>query len=90
MVQEVEAIYERGVLRPLQCLNLKDSERVRLSIASGSAQTLEALVDHTLLRYARSRSAGLARVPTIEEVRSGLSAIEGSLAELINQERGEY
>lgn len=89
MVQEVEAIYEQGVLRPLQSLNLKNLERVRVSVSSGSNVAGDEIADQTLLCYARTRVSGLARVPTIEEVRAGLSAIKGSMAEFISEERGE-
>jgi predicted DNA-binding antitoxin AbrB/MazE fold protein len=36
MTLTVEAIYENGVLRPLQPLPLKDQERVQVTVASTS------------------------------------------------------
>lgn len=90
MVQTVDAVYERGVLRPLQSLNLKDSEQVRVSICSSSDLPQDGLVDETILRYARTRVAGLARVPTADEVRQGLAGIEGTMADFIAEERGEF
>ena len=90
MVQQVEAIYENGVLRPLQPLDLKESERVRLSVAPENPDPNEDIVDHTLLAYARVRVAAMQYIPTHDEVRARLSVIKGSMAETIIEERGEY
>lgn len=35
MPESVEAIYENGVFRPLQPVNLPEGERVRLTVATG-------------------------------------------------------
>ncbi len=90
MVQQIDAVYENGVLRPLQALNLRESERVRLSVSSSVSNSTEDLIDQTLLQYARARAASLDRVQSIDEVRERLAQIEGSLAELIISEGGEY
>ena len=90
MVQQVEAIYENGVLRPLQPLQLKESERVHLSVSVEPLDPADDLIDHRMVEYARARVAAMDRVPTIQEVREGLSQIHGSMAECIISERGEY
>ena len=90
MVQHVEAVYENGILRPLQVLHLQESERVRLAVSPNMSDSSGDVVDQTLLEYARSRVDALEQVPTIDEVRANLSRIEGSMAELIISERGEY
>jgi predicted DNA-binding antitoxin AbrB/MazE fold protein len=38
MSQQVDAIYEDGVLRPLEPVNLREHERVRLSIEQATAE----------------------------------------------------
>ena len=88
MTQEVDAVYENGVLRPLQPLTLKESAKVRLSISEGAAP--KDRTAYSLLEYARARTAALTHVPTLEEVQESLSEIEGSMSELIIAERGEY
>ena len=96
MVQIVEAIYENGVPRPLEPLDLKESERVRVSVSPDLAgrpsrsAVIEGMIDHKLVAYARAKVAGLDHIPTLEEVRAGLSTIKGSMAEAVIAERGEY
>ncbi len=90
MVQRVEAVYENGVLRPLQPLDLKDAEQVRLVVSTGTAAEEDDSIDHTMLAYARKRVAEADRIPTHEEVRESLSVIKESMSELILAERGEY
>lgn len=87
MRQKVEAIYENGILRPLQPLNLKESDRVYLTVSPNAADDM---VDHTLLAYAKARVAALDYIPTHEEVRENLSKIKESMSELIISERGAY
>ena len=90
MVQQVEAIYEKGMLRPLQPLRLKELEKVHLAVSPSVPSSLEEMTDQTLLEYARTRIASLERSPTMEETREKLSAIKGSMAETIVSERGDY
>jgi predicted DNA-binding antitoxin AbrB/MazE fold protein len=88
MSQQVDAVYERGVLRPLEPLSLKESQRVRLTISESS--TGRSQCDLKLVERARGEVATLKSVPTIEEVRSALSSIPGSLSEDVIRERGDY
>ena len=90
MVQQVEAIYENGILRPLHPLNLKESEHVQLSVSPKVPDALDDMVDHTLLAYAKARVASLESIPTHEEVRASLSKMKGSMSKTIISERGEY
>ena len=88
MVHQVDAVYEDGVLRPLERLPLAQSQRVRL-IVSDEAQS-HPLLDRSVLEQARDEVARMHHVPTIEEVRSVLSTISGSMSEFVIQERGDY
>jgi predicted DNA-binding antitoxin AbrB/MazE fold protein len=88
MGQQVDAVYEHGMLRPLEPLSLKESQRVRLTISEpvgGRSQR-----DLALVERARAEVAALKNVPTIEDVRSALSSIPGSLSEDVIRERGDY
>ena len=91
MTQQIKAIYENGVFRPLhQPVDLAESVTVNLSVSEDAGYSIEDMIDHELLDYARTRTASLARVPTLQEVRDKLSIIEGSMSELIMAERGDY
>ena len=90
MAQQVEAIYENGLLRPLQPLDLKESERVHLSVSPENPDPNDDFVDHAMVAYARAHVAGLENIPTIEEVREMLSQVKGSMSEAIIAGRGEY
>ena len=45
MTQQVEALYENGVFRPLQRLCLKDSARVKVSVSGDAPDALAELID---------------------------------------------
>lgn len=91
MVEHVEAIYENGTLRPLGPVHLNESDRVLRAITKPSASaSLEAMLDHDFIAYARAEVAKMGPIPTLEEVRQRLSKIEGSMAECIIAERGDY
>ena len=90
MVQQVEAVYENGILRPLQPLRLRESEKVMVSVSDESRDALDAVLDHGFIAYARAEVAKMAVIPTLEEVQRQLSTIEGSMSEFIIAERGEY
>jgi|HubBroStandDraft_6_1064221.scaffolds.fasta_scaffold629150_2 predicted DNA-binding antitoxin AbrB/MazE fold protein len=88
MIQQVDAVYENGVLRPLAPLTLQESQRVRITIVdSGAGQEL---LDKELIERARTEVSAMTEIPTIEEVRALLSTIPGSMAEAVSAERGEY
>ncbi len=87
MTQEVEAVYEHGVLRPLKPVSLTESQRVRLTIsdlAPGGSQR-----DMNVVARARAEVAELKTVPTIAEVRSASASIRGSLFDDVIAERGD-
>lgn len=88
MIQQVEAVYENGVLRPLAPVTLNESQRVRITI-DGPDSGLD-LIDTELLERARAEVAAMKDRPTIEQVRALLSTIPGSVADAVIAERGEY
>jgi len=49
MEEIVEAIYEKGVLKPLKKLNLKEGERVRLKIGRKTSKNLSKLLERYII-----------------------------------------
>ncbi|HEX5443385.1 MAG TPA: antitoxin family protein [Pirellulales bacterium] len=86
MYRTVEAIYDDGVLRPLEKLSLRPKQRVLLRIDETPGDSVD-LEDKAFLIYCRSE--GDPNV-TLEEVRQALSRIPGSLTEACSAERDEH
>jgi predicted DNA-binding antitoxin AbrB/MazE fold protein len=88
MLQEVEAVYENGVLRLLSPVVLAESETVHVVIASNSNGRSER--DLRLLQRARAEAASFNEIPSIEEIRRRLAVIPGNMSDDIISERGDY
>ncbi len=88
MIQQVEAVYENGVLRPLAPIALSESQRVRITIVG--PDTGQELLDRDFIERAAAEVATMKDLPTIEQVRTLLSTIPGSVADTVIAERGEY
>ena len=88
MPLRIDAVYENGVLRPLQPLGLKEHERVVVSVtkATGESKGPRLAVDYI---ERLKRELGDDPIPSLEEVRSRLSKIPGSMADEIIAQRGE-
>ncbi len=85
MVQQVDAVYENGLLRPLEPLDLANSQRVRITVATAEAG--RAKRDLQLLERVRAEVAGMTSIPSLEDVQRMLSVIPGSLTEDFAAER---
>ena len=79
MSKQLEAVYENGVLRPLQPLTLADQQHVLV--------TVDEILDYKAWATAQLRELGPA--PGLAEIQRQLSAIPGSMSEVIVEERGE-
>ena len=90
MVRELDAIYENGLLRPLEPFALSESQRVRITISDGADTSVQRLMDHALLEEVRAEVARMQRHPTINEVREALSTIKGNMSDVVMEERGDY
>lgn len=90
MVQLIEAVYENGILRPLQPLHLKEADKVMVSVSLIAGGGLSAKLDHQFVAYARAEVATMKVIPTLEEVQRQLSTIAESMSEAIIAERGDY
>ncbi|MDQ3006943.1 MAG: DUF104 domain-containing protein [Chloroflexota bacterium] len=87
MTTELEAIFQGGVLQPLQPLGLLENQKVSLIIATLPAVLDEAAyLDTDLHRYCESRADNST---TLERVRKKLASIPGSIADDINADREE-
>ncbi|MBI1918922.1 MAG: antitoxin family protein [Planctomycetes bacterium] len=74
MIKHLQAIYEKGVLRPLEPLDL--SEQQRVTIAVSDEAPAEPWLDTECLAAAAAEADDTV---TLEEVRAALAKIPGSL-----------
>lgn len=87
MPRTLEAVYEKGVLRPLQPVDLRENQRVTLTIAEqGGAPPGEDWLD---AEYLQACSAEADESVSLEAVRQALSKIPGSLTDDFVAERDE-
>lgn len=95
MTKPFQAIFESGVLKPLEPLSLGEHEVVTLTIAQSPANHAPAngeplrddWRDHDAIATAEREGAGAI---SIQELREMLKSIPGSLSDVIISERGEY
>jgi predicted DNA-binding antitoxin AbrB/MazE fold protein len=88
MPLQVHAVYENGVLRPLQPLDLREHEHVLVSVVQAATQRRSNLA----VEYIESVKRKLQEAepaPGLEEVRRRLAKIPGSMAAEIVADRGE-
>ena len=81
MIQQFDAVYENGLLRPSHPLQLAEQERVHVLIIPPD--------DDDLLDSEFTIDAEDVPVELVE-VRAALSTIQGSMDAAINELRGEY
>ena len=74
MTQKVQAVYEKGVLRPLEPLDLREEQRV--TVAVSDELSAEPWLDVQCLMAAEAEAD---ETVTLEEVRAALAKIPGSL-----------
>jgi predicted DNA-binding antitoxin AbrB/MazE fold protein len=79
MTRQVQAVYEKGVLRPLEPLLLLENQEVSVTITDTN-DPLTAMIDHGFVERARKEVEAAGQIPTLEDVRKILSKIPGSLS----------
>ena len=98
MSEVVEAVYERGVLRPLDPLDLNEQQKVRIQVWSEEEpeeeEVLRILTQAGLMRP-RSRPEAQPPPPLSEEERQALADDVGrapgkSLSEIVIEDRGVW
>ncbi len=87
MTKRVEAIYEEGILRPLEALPFQEHQRVTVTISDSAQDAAEPFLDHEYIEKVKREVAAMDWIPTLEEVRMGLSKIPGNLSDDFRAER---
>ena len=82
MTRSLRAIYEKGVLRPLEPLPLKEHQQVTVTVSDQD----DDLVDSAFLRHFEAEADDSIDIST---VRSALSKIPGSMTDDFRAERDE-
>ena len=89
MPLQVEAVYENGVLRPLQPLDLIEQEHVIVSVVKARSASVRSHLDADYIDRIKREQPDAGAAPGLEEVRRRLAKIPGSMAAEIVAERGE-
>ena len=84
MLTQFEAIFENGVLRPLEPVSLSEKEQVKVTVSrSADDEWLDT-------EYMDACRAEADPTVTLEQVRTVMSKIRGSMDEAIDEDRGEF
>jgi predicted DNA-binding antitoxin AbrB/MazE fold protein len=86
MVRTLPAVYENGVLRPLEPLPLKDHQRVTVTITESPIEAAEKWLDHA---YLASLESDDEPEPSLEQVRKLMAKLPGKLSDAVRAEREE-
>ncbi|HEY2414077.1 MAG TPA: antitoxin family protein [Pirellulaceae bacterium] len=91
MNQRIDAIFEKGIFRPEVPVHIAEGQRVSLNVESPSAalddiRDVKDLLDAEFMDSCRQSTGD---VPSLAQTRKLLSALQGSLAERVSQERDE-
>ena len=84
MLNDIQAVYENGVLRPLSALPLLEREQVRVTVVRASDE------DWIDCQYMDACSVDADPTVTLEDVRSALAKIRGSMDQTIQADRGDF
>jgi predicted DNA-binding antitoxin AbrB/MazE fold protein len=84
MTKTVEAVYQNGVLRLLEPLNLPENERVAVTVTNADRSLDDDLIDTEFLAYCETQADDSV---SLEAVREAIAKIPGSLADDIRAER---
>ena len=84
MLQEFDAVFENGILRPLLPLPLTEREQVKVTVSR--AQNREWLDTD----FMEACAADADSTPTLAQVRAALAKIQGTMDEAIAADRGQF
>ena len=84
MSNHFEAVYQDGVLKPLEPVPLVEQERVHITISHPDEE------DWMDLEFMESCADEVGDSVPLADVRTALSKIEGSMAQVVIDERGRY
>ena len=77
---QVDAVYEKGILKPLQPLDLAENEHVVVTVTQAANILRFSRLDTEFVEALRRKLAGAEPAPGLAEVRRRLSKIPGSMA----------
>lgn len=89
MPLQVEAVYENGVLRPLQPLDLREHEHVIVSVSEAAHTPARSVLAVEYIERIKRELQAEGPAPGLEEVQRRLAKIPGSMAAEIVAERGD-
>lgn len=92
MNKSFQAVFEAGVLKPLEPLPLQDHDIVTLIVANGGGSQIlddepDDFIDHDALAVADCEGEGAISLEQLHEL---LKSIPGSMSDTVIEERGEY
>jgi len=70
MSKQVEAIYEKGMLRPLEPLELDENQHVTLTIVDSTGDPLCSYLDLGYVESIKKEVDAMEHVPSMEKVRA--------------------
>jgi predicted DNA-binding antitoxin AbrB/MazE fold protein len=89
MGMQVDAVYENGVLRPLQPLDLAENEHVLVTVVKATSAPDSPELDLTYLENLQKELRNFGPAPGLPEVRRRLAKIPGSMTADFIAEREE-
>ncbi len=84
---QVQAVYENGVLRPLDPLELAEHQRVTVTVTESTKPTAHKQLDSTFIENLRQQLRTAPPAPGLDEVRRRLSKIPGRMTDDFVAER---
>ena len=87
MTKQVEAVYENGILRPLEPLPLEEHQHVTVMITEARATAERSHMDQDYLATVKTEVASMPRIPTLEEIHKITGKDPSSWAGAIAAER---
>ena len=89
MDRRIDAVYENGLLRPLEPLPFAERELVHLTVTGAEPDPLESLIDREFLKTIARELEDLGPVPTHAELQEMLSHDKSSWSDTVIAERQE-
>ena len=96
MTEVVTAVYERGVLRPLHPVDLREHQTVRLQVLPEVEDDVELVIEALVQAGLLTPPPGHSEIPSLsaearQELAERLGRVQGKpLSEVIIEERGEW
>lgn len=83
MEKTIQAVFEGGILRPLEPILLRERQEVTLTISDQGSLPR----DHALLASSDEWASAASDPVSLDDVRRALASIRGSLSEAVTEER---